>query len=363
MNLSASPLTLQTKPDVGRCLERIDAWFHQAVLDRPPVRFYKHNAQFDAGEPLDGTRWASLEERWLDTEYAVESFEQSIVGKLFPAETFPVFSPNLGPSVYSAFYAGKLEFAEVTSWYEPVLMDLDDWAALQRDPFENFYFKKLEEMTQAALARCGDRYWVGYTDLHPSLDCVAAWRGLNALCLDLALTPEKLVPLVELSVRDFQCVFDHFHGLLQAAGQPSVNWMNLPCPGKLHVPSCDVAAMISTPHFERFSLPQLRRELQGMDRAIYHVDGKGVAQHLEVILAQPEIQAIQWVQGLGKDWPILQWIPLLKRILAAGKSILVDVPMEELEEFIARMPREGLFLCLGVEPGQEPAVLQRVLRW
>src|ERR1035437_10690370 len=57
---------LATKPDFARCMERIEAWFHHAVIDRPPVRFNKHNAQFEAGEPLDPARWASLEERWLD---------------------------------------------------------------------------------------------------------------------------------------------------------------------------------------------------------------------------------------------------------------------------------------------------------
>ena len=179
----------------------------------------------------------------------------------------------------------------------------------------------------------------------------------------MATEPEKLAPLVELSVRDFHRIFDHFDAMLKADGQPSVTWMNIPCAGKLHIPSCDVAAMISTKHFGQFSLPQLRCELRGMDRAIYHVDGRGVAQHLDVILAQPEIQAIQWVQGLGKDWPILQWLPLLRRILTAGKSILVDVPMEELEGFMNQMPREGVFLCLGVKEGQEAAIIQRVLRW
>jgi len=121
--------------------------------------------------------------------------------------------------------------------------------------------------------------------------------------------------------------------------------------------------MISTEHFEAFSLPQLRHELRGMDRAIYHVDGRGVARHLDVILEQPGIQAIQWVQGLGDDWPILQWIPLLKRILKAGKSVLVDVPMEELDGFMEQMPREGVFLCLGVREGEEADVLRRVERW
>jgi hypothetical protein len=216
---------------------------------------------------------------------------------------------------------------------------------------------------RAALKRCGDRYWVGYTDYHPSLDCIAAWRGVDPLCLDMMLDPEKLAPLVQLSIRDFHPVFDYFQEVLEAAGQPSGTWMNIPCRGKMHIPSCDFASMISTRLFERFSLPQLRRELEGMTHVVYHVDGRGVAWHLDVILAQPEIQAIQWVQGLGKDWPILQWVPLLKRILAAGKSVLVDVPLEELDGFIEQMPREGVFLCLGVEEGQEAAVIKRVSRW
>jgi hypothetical protein len=357
-------LELSTKPDVARCLERIEAWFHQAVLDRPPVRFYKHNAQFDAGEPLDRTRWASQEERWFDTEYQIESFEQSLVGKTFHAETFPVFTPNLGPSVYSAFYAGRLKFADVTSWYEPVLTGLDDLSVLQNDPFANHYFKKIEELTRAALDQCDSRYWVGYTDLHPSLDCVAAWLGIDAMCLAMAMQPEKLAPLVELSVRDFHRIFDHFDGILKAAAQPSGTWINIPCSGnKLHIPSCDVSTMISPAHFKRFSLPQLQRELQGMDRAIYHVDGKRVARHLDAILEQPEIQAIQWVQGMGVDWPVLQWLPLLQRVLKAGKSVLVDVPMEELDGFMKQMPREGVFLCLGVREGQELETLKRIERW
>jgi len=344
-------------------MERIEAWFHQEVLDRPPVRFYQHNAQFEAGEPLDKTRWESLRQRWFDLDYQIGSFEKSLVDRTFHAETFPVFTPNLGPSVYSAFYAGEIEFDAITSWYHPVLDGLADLSVLDNDPFKSLFFRKIVEMTRAALDRCGDRYWVGYTDLHPSLDCMAAWRGVDGLCLDMAMEEEYLPSLVDLSVRDFHRVFDHFDSMLKAAGQPSVTWMNIPCHGKFHIPSCDFSTMISAAHFEEFSLPQLRRELQGMDRCVYHVDGKGVARHLDVILAQPEIQAIQWVQGMGTDWPILQWIPLLQRALAAGKSVLVDVPIEELDEFMHRMPCEGVFLCLGVKEGQEADTLKRVQRW
>lgn len=358
-----SIVPLSTKPDYARCLERIEAWFHQAVLDRPPVRFYKHNAQFDAAEPLDTRRWTTLKDRWFDTDYQLESYEKSIAGKKFYGETFPVFFPNLGPSIYSAFYGGKIDFAEATSWYHPVLTGLDDLSALQKDPFKNVYFRKIEEMTRAAMARGGDRYWVGYTDLHPSLDCMAAWRGVDNLCMDMAMEEENLQTLADLSVRDFQRIFDHFDTMLKAARQPSVTWMNIPCAGKFHIPSCDFSTMISPAHFEQFGLPQIRRELPGMDRCVFHMDGKGVARHLDTILTQPGIQAIQWVQGVGLDWPIRQWIPLIKKIRAAGKSVLVDVPAEELDEFMSQLPREGLFLCIGVKPGEEEVTLKRVERW
>jgi len=356
-------IPLSTKPDYERCIDRIEAWFHQSVIDRPPVRFYKHNAQFEAGEPLDRTRWASLEDRWFDTGYQIESFEQSIACKVFHGETFPVFSPNLGPSVYSAFYAGDIEFDEVTSWFHPVLESPDDLSVLQNDPFQNRFFRKIEEMTREALARSGGRYWVGYTDLHPSLDCIAAWRGVDGLCMDMAMQPEKLQPLVDLSIRDFHRIFDHFDAMLREEGHPSATWMNIPCAGKFHIPSCDFSTMISNAHFEEFSLPQLRHELLGMDRCVYHLDGKGVARHLDTILAQPEIQAIQWVQGVGTDWPILQWVPLIRRVLEAGKSIIVDLQLSELEEFMSRTSPEGVFLCIGVPEGSEKAVLNKLEGW
>jgi hypothetical protein len=54
---------------------------------------------------------------------------------------------------------------------------------------------------------------------------------------------------------------------------------------------------------------------------------------------------------------------MLRRILDAGKSVLVDAPIEELDVFMERMPREGVFLCLGVEEGSEPGIVKRVERW
>ena len=69
------------------------------------------------------------------------------------------------------------------------------------------------------------------------------------------------------------------------------------------------------------------------------------------------------MQGLGEDAPILQWVPLLKRIQAAGKSFIVDLQLSELEAFMEQVRPEGVFLCMNVAPEQQPAVLKRIERW
>ena len=55
------------------------------------------------------------------------------------------------------------------------------------------------------------------------------------------------------------------------------------------------------------------------------------------------------MQGVGDDFPILQWLPVIKRIQAAGKGVVVDVQLSELEPFIAAMKPDGLYLCIPAE--------------
>ena len=84
-----------------------------------------------------------------------------------------------------------------------------------------------------------------------------------------------------------------------------------------------------------------------MTHNIFHLDGKGMLRHLDRILEVPEIAAIQWVQGVGDDLPILQWLPVIKKIQAAGKGVIVDLQLDELEPFIAAMdPTDCIFASL-----------------
>ncbi len=353
---------LDGKPDFDRAIKRIYAWFEQAIIDRPPIRFSMHNAEYSQSVATAERSWASLEDRWFDAEFQVESFVQSIRGTLFLAETFPVFWPNLGPGVYAAFHGTKLIFGEVTSWTVPQVRFWSDIASIRFDTASPYY-RKIDELTALALERCPGQFLVGYTDLHGGLDCVADWRDPQQLCLDTVDAPERVEELVGLAEAHFLEVYDHYDTILKAHRQPSITWMGIPSFGRMHIPSCDFAALVSPRVIEEFYLPTLRKEVCAMTHNIYHLDGKGTLRHLDRILEVPQILAIQWVQGMGKDMPILQWMPLLRRIQAAGKSVVVDLALDELEEFIAGMEPEGLYLCIAAEPDLQPEIIQRVERW
>ena len=100
-----------------------------------------------------------------------------------------------------------------------------------------------------------------------------------------------------------------------------------------------------------------------MTHNVFHVDGKGVANHIDTIMAVPDVHAIQWVQGVGDDLPILQWIPLIKKI-QAKKPVIVDLQPHELEPFIEQMEPEGIFLWIAVnDEAEQLAIMKRLEKW
>jgi hypothetical protein len=353
---------LEQKPDFEKCMRRIYAWYNQEIIDRAPIRFAAHNAEYNEAHLLKGRSWPSLKDRWWDTGYQIELFEHQLKHSAFNAETFPVFWPNLGPEVYTAFYGVELEYKEVTSYSIP---NVKDWSQLEdiRLDFNNPYFRKIEEMTYVALERCPGKYLVGYTDLHPGLDCAAAFRDPQQFCIDFLLDPDKVKRLIDISSRDFQKIFNHFDSILKKHNQLSVTWMGIPSFGKMHIPSCDFATMISPEQFEEFILPVIQNEVKSMTQNVFHLDGKGVANHVDYLLTIPEINAIQWVQGVGDDLPIMQWVPFIKKIQAAGKSVVVDLQLYELEDFIVVMDPKGLLLCIAADPDIQPDIIKRIEKW
>lgn len=355
---------MEGMPHFEMAMKRVYAWYENEIIDRPPIRFMAHNAFLEAAtEDISKLTKEGKKAWWFDVETQVELFVKSIEGRTFHGETFPVYFPNLGPDVYSAFYGVELEFGEVTSWSIPFVRDWDDIDKLKLD-MNNQYYKKLEELTQHALERSSGKFLVGYTDLHPGLDCVAAWRDPQQLCIDMIDSPEQVKRLADLAIVDFVTIYDRFDDILKAHNQLSVSWMGIPSYGRMHIPSCDFSTMISPAFFREFGLPILESEVKTMTHNIFHMDGRGVARHVDMILSVPEVHAIQWVQGVGDDLPIMQWVPFIKDLQARGMPVIVDLDKGELDEFMEVMNPKGLFMWTATDNVEEEIeILKRIKQW
>lgn len=352
---------LETKPDYEESMRRVYAWYENNIIDRVPVRFSAHNSEYNVVDTEN--HWPTKKDRWFDAEYQVTKYLNSVKGKTFLGESFPVYWPNLGPNVYPCMLGGQVEFGDVTTWAIHTMSDLSQCSEYVFDE-QNEYFQKLNEMTTVALQMRGNQFTVGYTDIHHGPDCADAIRGTENICLDLYDEPEEVLAFIQQCSKDFKKIYTHFNDILIAHHQPSVTWINIPSYESFHVPGIDLASMFSRDNFQEFLLPSLKEEVKVAKHNVLHMDGKGVARHLDDFLAIPEINGIQWVQGVGEDEPIMQWIPLLKKIQSAGKGMVVDLKVEELDGFMDVMSPIGIYLCISSDDEEEQrGILNKLLKW
>ena len=353
-------LELENKEDFVMAMKRIYAWYDGEMLDRCPVRFAAHNEQFNV---KDETRtWGNIKEKWYDVEYQVESFIKNMP-KEYIGETFPMFDPNLGPNVFAAMLGGTLKFGDVTTWVEPIIISPDEINKIEYS-VESEYYKKLVELTDYALERCDHKFMVNYTDVHPSLDCVDALRGTVDLCMDMYDDEDFVLEQVQKCYDPFIPFMDDFHKRLKAKKQLSSSWMHIPSYTSMHIPSCDLSAMMSREFFGKFALPSIAKEIEHFDHNIFHLDGKGVANHIDDILELPKINAIQWAQGVGNDLPIMQWVDFIKKIQASGKGVLVDLTLNELEPFMSEVSPKGIFMCISESDTEiQKEVIKKLEKW
>lgn len=353
--------TVRAKPDFDECMARIYAWYEQKVIDRVPVRFHHHNVEYERCRVVEGS-WESIEERWFDVEFQVKTFLDSLEGSKFLGETFPVFWPNLSAVVYNLFLGQDADFDDVTAWTHPCIEDPGNPPELKVNR-DGKCFKAIEALTNRALEYAEGRFMVGYTDMYAGVDCAAGLRGAEKMCLDIVTNPDGIKTLIEMAFSQYPDVYEYFDGMLKQHDQLSVTWTNMPSFETFNVLACDFAVNISPDHFDEFCRPILRKEAELFTHNVFHMDGPGVAKNIDSILTLPDLAGIQWVQGYGKDKPIMQWIPLIEKIQAAGKSVIVDLQLDELDDFMGKVDPTGIMLWIPAEPKDQQDVLKRVKEW
>ncbi len=356
----------ELKPDFDDVFDRYEAWWHCEVLDRPLVSIsFPRPADECVAVPFK--QHATSRDGWMDTGHIVARAEAGLRNTVHFADSLPIAWPNLGPEVFSAFYGCEMEYGPHTAWSKPVLANWSE-ESLERlhMDWNSFYFRKLEELTGALLEAAKGKFIVGYTDLHGGGDAIAAFRDPQELLIDTLECPEKIRDLCDKITTAFLEVYDHFHHVLSDAGMPSTSWLPATGKGKFHIPSNDFSCMISDEAFDDLFLPGIVRECQHMDRCIYHLDGPQALRYLDRLLDIPEIHAIQWVPGAGRDnWA--DWIGVYQHIQSRRKAMqVISVPAEELNLLFESLSPEGVWISSvsGIANTKEAGeILRQIAGW
>jgi hypothetical protein len=353
---------LEQKPDFEQTLARFEAWWVQEIVDRPPVCI--RVAPDRPPTPPQKTH-AALRDRWMDVEFALDCFEAELAGATFVGDAFPAFFPNLGPEICSTVFGCDLDFSETTSWSKPIVRRCRDILSL-RPNLDNPFWNAVRRGIDLSLERGAGRWITGLTDLHTNGDLVASLRDPQGLCLDLADDPASVRAACDHVTRSaYALMYEDQWSRIRAAGQPATTWMPILHAGRAYPTNCDFICMISPAMFQDTILPSLLWEMRYLERNIFHLDGPGALQHLDALLALPELNGIQWVYGANRG-PAARWTHVYRRIQAAGKSL--QLAAEDLDDAldVARALRpEGVwFLVAGAYPRDTAlAFLHTIERW
>ncbi|MGQ9455663.1 MAG: hypothetical protein ACUVT8_06625 [Armatimonadota bacterium] len=344
------------KPDFGEALRHWQAFWESEIIDRPCLRILAPRAGGESVQPPVG-----LQHPEDDLDEDIYRFDRWASATYFAGDSVPFFVPNFGPDVYSAFFGADLKFAKdrTTSWAVPFVRDWREVVDILSQPHGFWWEAALKFVSRAREIGKG-KFGIGVFDLHSNLDCLAAIRGPEQLCVDLMDCPD----LVERALDNVRGVYPLvFDALYRASGQDETGcttWLPMYYPGKFAVVQCDFICMISPQHFRRFVMPALEEEAAFLGHCCFHLDGPDALVHLDDILSIGNIQVIQWVPGVGNA-PLIEWMDLLKYIQNAGKSVYVGCTPTELPIYHKELAPQKVFY--GIHGVKSEFEADSIIRW
>jgi len=354
------------KEDWPEARERFEAYWHREIVDRccigvtaPRRGAVRAPAPIPAGgEEL--RRW------WMDPEVTLKYQEGIFARTFYGGEAFPNTTINLGASIMAAFYGSSPEFHPDTVWYPSIIRD---WSMdrLQFDPATNPYYRMVIENTRYYVQESRGRYFVGHAELGTAMDVLSLLRGMQDLCFDMLDRPREVEQALAMLADTWVRVHDEIYRLTRECndGGCCLAWMMTWAPGPHAQIACDFSAIMSPAMFAQFTLPELARYLQWNEYATYHWDGPDAVKHLDALLAIEGIKAIQWTPGAGQERTSSpRWLPLYKRVQAAGKCLYLLAEIDEVETLLQELSSRGLFISTHADSEDEAReLLRKVASW
>lgn len=255
----------------------------------------------------------------------IEMETRHIEGIRYIGDAFPKCFLNFGPGSAAAYFGSKQHSMLDTVWFEKVHKDLTD-ITIDLDK-NNFWYRRKNEVIEAALKKWKDLVQVTFSDISGNLDILASLRGTNELLMDLCDKSDTIDRLgSEITQGWLQVYQDEFSRIAPVCGG-SASWGSMWSKGTTYMLQCDFSYMISPDMFRRFVMPDLKACCDFLDDPFYHLDGKGQLPHLDMLLSIEKLKGVQWIPCTGL--PATEyWPEVLKKIRDSGKFCQVYISQE-----------------------------------
>lgn len=293
-------------------------------LDRPivPIITLGHSTDFPAhtGPQFNfANAW-----NWdIDPREFIDSCHAQLSSYRWHGDAFPhIYTAAFGPGVLAAFLGCTPVSTTRTVWFKSPDEDLPIEELHFEFDDQNRYYRRVENLFEAAMEKWHGSVVVEMTDLGGILDVLASFRGTENLLIDLLEEPDEVLRCVgELQELWFR-YYDKLNAVLSPEAQGYSHWYGMYCETPGYILQSDFSYMISPDMFRTFAAPELASSASRIDNAVYHMDGIGEIPHLNHLLAIDSLKGIEWTPGAGEP-DTRNWDELHLRILASGKKLIL----------------------------------------
>jgi 5-methyltetrahydrofolate--homocysteine methyltransferase len=334
--------SLEFKPDFEAAKRRWLAFWAQDVIDRPCCIML---APRDGATPASPPPYMSGAREEFGP--VIERVLAHAESRWWGGDAMPCYTPSFGPDMFAAWLGADLEFDKTgygTNWAVPCV---DEWEAslpLRLDS-GNCWWQRMLAFCRALADAFEGKMLVSHLDLHSNMDALAALRSPERLCMDLMDIPAVIDRAVQNVTDLYAAVYEGLYDAGNMGTHGTTGWVPAYHPVRTNTIQCDFAALIGPEHFRRFVLPALEAEAAYLGHCVYHLDGPECLVHLDDLCSIDGLDCIQWTTG-ARNKAFIEWLDLLKRIQAMGKSVWVPCDTNSIKVFHRELkPNQLFYVC------------------
>jgi len=346
-------MNISRNPDWSSAAKRLEAFWHNEIIDRPCIQVYTPAPKEDYAD-LEPVPERDYETQWNDPKTFFDNFRFNYMHGRCLGEALPVLYPNW--CGVQEMLGANLQYDESTIWVHPTVESILDVNMDKLDMNHPSVTQLIDKLSYCAEHAAGEAF-IGLPPMGNAGDTLAMTCGYGNLCIDLVENPEAVIAAEAKLTAFWEKLYDAVYNTINKHLQGSCGWLPSWHPGRSVLLEFDFCALIS-PEMFRMYLPQLIERASHGEKCIYHLDGPDALTHLDTLLSLKEIHAIQWEPGIACT-NILEWLPVMQKIQAAGKGLYVAsgtrYSQEACLELLKNLKPEGLILPVAassVEDGE-----------